>query len=319
MKLKDLKGGSLSTTELHEINGVRYIKKRINLVKEREYGFVRWYSQLKKIQRYSVEFPNLFPKIIDVSYETNDAILTLEYMEGFKDIKTILSEDNLSEKQIIKMVDAVWLAFGNLHSKKYPPVIGAPKLYYKEEVRQKLNDALHNDEFLEFFKNGVYDYNGQITHGIFSYMNEIENIFSELKLSTEEDIHGNPTLENILYSFEEDRVVFIDLYEESMIDSKFLDYAQVLQCSRSHYGYINDRNVFVQDSSVYHNLEVPKNFDTFSFYFETKLPNNWGQLISVLEATQFIRMLPFKCRAGELKKAKFFYVHACSLLSKALI
>ena len=53
MKLEDLKGGSLSTTELHEIDGVRYIKKRINLVKEREYGFVRWYSQLKKIQRYS--------------------------------------------------------------------------------------------------------------------------------------------------------------------------------------------------------------------------------------------------------------------------
>ena len=74
MKLEDLKGGSLSTTELHEIDGVRYIKKRINLVKEREYGFVRWYSQLKKIQRYSVQFPNICPKIIDVSYETNARI-----------------------------------------------------------------------------------------------------------------------------------------------------------------------------------------------------------------------------------------------------
>ena len=318
MKIKDLKGGSLSNTELHEIDGVHYTKKRINLVKEREYGFVRWYSQLKKIQRYSVDFPNLFPKIIDVSYETNDAILTLEYMEGFRDIKTILSENNLTEEQIIKIVNAVWSAFGNLHSKKYQPIIGAPKLYYKEEVRQKLNDALHNDEFLEFFKNGVYEYHGQITHGIFSYMNELENIFSELKLSTEENIHGNPTLENMLYSFEEDRVVFIDLYEESMIDSKFLDYAQVLQCSRSYYGYINDHDVVVQGSSVYHNLKVPKNFDTFSFYFETKLPNNWTKLISVLEATQFIRMLPFKCRAGEINKAKFFYVHACNLLSKVL-
>ena len=157
MKLEDLKGGSLSTTELHEIDGVRYIKKRINLVKEREYGFVRWYSQLKKIQRYSVEFPNICPKIIDVSYETNDAILTLEYMEGFRDIKTILSEDKLNEEQIIKIVDAVWSAFDIIHSKKYPPIAGAPMLYYKEEVRQKLDDALHDYKFLEFFKNSVYE------------------------------------------------------------------------------------------------------------------------------------------------------------------
>ena len=318
MKLEDLKGGSLSTTELHEIDGVRYIKKRINLVKEREYGFVRWYSQLKKIQRYSVQFPNICPKIIDVSYETNDAILTLEYMEGFRDIKTILSEDKLNEEQIIKIVDAVWSAFDILHSKKYPPIAGAPMLYYKEEVRQKLDDALHDHQFLEFFKNSVYEYNGQITHGIFSYINELENIFSELELPTEENIHGNPTLENMLYSFEEDRVVFIDLYEESIIDSKFLDYAQVLQCSRSYYGYINDRDVVVKQSSVSHNLKAPKNFDTFNFYFEAKLPNNWIKLIDVLEATQFIRMLPFKCRAGEVHKAKFFYVHACNLLGKVL-
>jgi hypothetical protein len=164
----------------------------------------------------------------------------------------------------------------------------------------------------------VYEYNGQIAHGIFSYINELENIFSELKLPTEENIHGNPTLENMLYSFKEDRVVFIDLYEESMIDSKFLDYAQVLQCSRSHYGYINDREVKIEGSSVSHNLKAPKNFDIFSFYFETKLPNNWIKLINVLEATQFIRMLPFKCRAGEVDKAKFFYVHACNLLGKVL-
>ena len=51
------------------VDDVLYIKKKINLVKEREYGFVRWYSQLKKIQKYSSDFPDLFPKIIDVSYE----------------------------------------------------------------------------------------------------------------------------------------------------------------------------------------------------------------------------------------------------------
>ena len=39
-------------------------------------------------------------------------------------------------------------------------------------------------------------------------------------------------------------------------------------------------------------------------------------IVDVFEATQFIRMLPFKVLAGEIDKAKFFYVHACYLLSK---
>jgi hypothetical protein len=40
------------------------------------------------------------------------------------------------------------------------------------------------------------------------------------------------------------------------------------------------------------------------------------QTINILEATQFIRMLPFKCAAGEFDKAKYFYLHACHLLNK---
>ena len=40
--------------------------------------------------------------------------------------------------------------------------------------------------------------------------------------------------------------------------------------------------------------------------------------IDLLEASQFIRMLPFKCAAGEYQKAKYFYVHACQLFDKVL-
>jgi hypothetical protein len=138
-------------------------------------------------------------------------------------------------------------------------------------------------------------------------------------LIQEENIHGNPTLENILYSFEEDRVVFIDVYDESMIDSRFLDYAQVLQCSRSHYGFINDNDVHVGGNvvSTTYELQIPKNFETFNYHFESEIAEpRTKQIVDVFEATQFIRMLPFKVLAGDIDKAKFFYVHACYLLNK---
>lgn len=315
MKITQLKGGSLSSTLLHENGNAKFVRKIINTKDNREYGYVRWYTQLKKLQRLAET--GLFPKILNVNYADNSAYFDIDYLEGYRDIKTILAEDTLTESQIEKIHDAMMRAFDNLHRKMYIPNPGGSKLYFKEEVTQKLSDAFKYPTFYNFYELGTFntfEYNGQITHGIQNFLPELRNFFDEMKLITEENIHGNPTLENMMYSFEEDKVMFIDPYEESIIDSRLLDYSQVLQCSRSHYGYINDRSVIVNGSSVSHNLDIPNNLKVFNKIFESHLEHK--QIIDVLEATQFIRMLPFKCAAGEFDKAKFFYVHACHLLSK---
>ena len=59
-----LKGGSLNNTYLIHSDNFSYIRKSVSLVENREYGFQRWYSQLKKLQRYSVLYPELFPKVL---------------------------------------------------------------------------------------------------------------------------------------------------------------------------------------------------------------------------------------------------------------
>jgi len=310
-----LKGGSLSRT--YRLPQYDLVGKEIVRDKNREYGFVRWYSQLKKLQRYNTQYPNLFPKVLGVNVDEEKATFKIEYMEGFRDIKNILANDTLTDEQIFRISQAVWKGLNQLHSVTHDPIPGAGKLYFEEEVLQKLNDALAIPEFAEFYAHGTYEYDGKIVHGIGNSMMDLENFFKELTLIQEENIHGNPTLENILYSFEEDRVVFIDVYDESMIDTRFLDYAQVLQCSRSHYGFINDNKVDIGSISVTHRLEIPKNFETFNYHFESGITEpRTKEIVDVFEATQFIRMLPFKVLAGDIDKAKFFYVHACYLLSK---
>ena len=310
-----LKGGSLSRT--YRLPQYDLVGKEIVRDKNREYGFVRWYSQLKKLQRYNTQYPNLFPKVLGVNVDEEKATFKIEYMKGFRDIKTILSNDTLTDEQIFRISQAVWKGLNQLHSVTHDPISGAGKLYFEEEVLQKLNDALAIPEFAEFYAHGTYEYDGKIVHGIGNSIHDLENFFSELTLIQEENIHGNPTLENILYSFEEDRVVFIDVYDESMIDTRFLDYAQVLQCSRSHYGFINDNEVLIGGISATHTLEIPKNFETFNYHFESGITEpRTKEIVDVFEATQFIRMLPFKVLAGDIDKAKFFYVHACYLLSK---
>jgi hypothetical protein len=318
MKTILLKGGSLSSTYHCTTIGEEFVRKTIDRAVNREYGFVRWYSQLKKLQRYNTQYPNLFPKVLRSGVSNDEPYFDLEYLDGFQDIKTILTEQTLSEYQIAAMSEAVWKGFNQLHSVKHKSNLYTGGLYYKEEVEQKLNDALKFDSFKQFYDAGTYSLGTEIVHGMNNYLHELENFFNELRLEEEENIHGNPTLENIMYSFKENRIVFIDVYEESIIDTKYLDYAQVLQCSRSHYGIINDNRVYIDDFHLYTEVHDTHNFELFNQHFTSKLPEDKKQLIDILEATQFIRMLPFKLLAGETDKAKYFYVHACKLFARAL-
>lgn len=316
MNIIKLKGGSLSSTYHYVDQNI--IRKKVSLKQNREYGFVRWYSQLKKLQRYNTMYPGLFPQVLNVSFDENTAYFDIEYMKGYKDLKTIFSEKELSNNQIEKIKNALFDAFEKLHYTTYDSNKGAPYLYYKEEVLQKIHDSAVSSDFESFYNaRDTYELNGEIIHSLKNYLNEIENFFKELTFIEEETIHGNPTLENTLYSFDENRIIFVDPYEESIVDSRFLDYSQVLQCSSSYYGFINDRKVSVRDNILSFDESIPTNFKTFNDAFMSEFGDSRTiQIIKVFEATQFIRMLPFKIRALDSDKAKYFYVHACKLFGE---
>lgn len=308
-----LKGGSLSSTWYHD-GPSPFVRKEISTKLNREYGYVRWYSQLKKLQRYNKLYPDLFPKVLEVGSNDDTAYFDLEYLRGFRDVKSVLVDQSVSEE---KLVNAIWKAFDQLHSTTFATATGLTGLYCQEEVKQKLIDACKFDAFAQFNKHDTFVYFDSTVPNLMSFIDRVSDYLNNVRLYTESHTHGNPTLENMMYSPSEDRVMFIDLYEESIIDSDHLDVSQVLQCSNSYYGYINDRTVNVSDNKVWHTLYIPESFVRFNQLFMTSLEKRGFdmKLLGVLEATQFIRMLPFKCAAGEIDKAKFFYVHACYLMN----
>ena len=317
-----LKGGSLSSTYLCELNGKKFVRKLVHLDKDREYGFVRWYSQLKKMQHYNSVIPGVFPEIIQAGYldSTNSAYFDLEFMDNYTDIKTLFSQHKYEFDTIKKITHAFCDSLDKIHNNKLSKIAHISNLYFREEIEQKLFDAAKHASFNEFFKYETYFYNGERIEGINKYFDKLRFFFEQLTLDSEEMIHGNPTLENALYSFNDNKVVFIDPYEESIIDSKLLDYSQVLQCSNSGYGYINDRNPSVYDNFVKNNLKLPKSFSIFNnIFIDRNITKNTEKTINILEASQFIRMLPFKCATGDIEKAKFFYVHACYLIQKQFL
>lgn len=316
----ELRGGSLNSTRLHIDGDHKFVRKTISTEANREYGYVRWYSQLKKLQRINALCPGLVPKLYDIGVSDEGAYFDIEYIEA-KDIKTIFREDSLAIEQVDDMHIALWMAFDRLHSNAYKPNKGSLKLYFQEEVLQKLNDARQFPEFEEFFQINNYEHLGQPIKGLKDRLDKFSKLF-DIEIDSECYVHGNPTLENILYSPEKKRIVFIDLYEEGIIDSKFMDYSQVLQCSNSHYGMHNDATISVLGNVTTSNAIIPENLLYFNEHFHDQLKVYYRQqqrfLIKLFEATQFFRMLPFKCHAGNIEGAKFFYAHACNLVNSLL-
>jgi len=300
-----LKGGSLNSTSLHVNEKHTFVRKLISTKANREYGYVRWYSQLKKLQRYNELFSGLVPKVLDAGINEEGAYFDIEYIDN-KDIKTLFKKGLIKDVEALNV--ALWSAFSTLHSNTYTPTTNSLMLYYKEEVEQKINDARQFPEFEKFFKTIDVDYN------------KFKELFNQ-PITSECYVHGNPTLENILYDPNTNKITFIDLYEEGIVDSKFADYSQVLQCSNSYYGLINDSNAYMDGNSPIYTHTVPTALKTFNELFISEIniryPNEY-KLVKLFEATQFFRMLPFKCHAGDINKAKIFYKHATNLVNELI-
>lgn len=314
-----LKGGSLNSTCLHVDGDRKFVRKTISTLANREYGYVRWYSQLKKLQRFNQLIPQHVPRVLDAGVCAEGAFFDIEYIDA-KDIKTLFKENLLNEHQTEQMHEQLWQAFDKLHTHTYWPNLSSLKLYFQEEVLQKINDARQFPEFEQFYQLDQYVHWGETVSGIKNKIDKVSKLFDQT-ISVEGYVHGNPTLENILYS-ERDGIVFIDLYEEGIVDSKFMDYSQVLQCSSSYYGILNDSVLRVDGNVTSFDAKFPKNLLYFDQLFNAELENRCSEqeylLVRLFEATQFFRMLPFKCHAGNIEAAKFFYAHACALVNKLL-
>jgi len=308
-----LKGGSLNSTCLHENSMGKFVRKKIATDKNREYGYVRWYSQLKKLQRYNSMFPGFVPKVLDAGVNDNEAYFDIEYIDGI-DIKTLFKNNLIDDVE--KLNQSLWEAFDLIHHRSYSPLRSSLMLYFMEEVEQKLHDALEFPEFRDFYMMDVYEYRGETFRGMIGQHDKFKKLFNR-DITSEGYVHGNPTLENILYNTDTNKITFIDLYEEGIVDSRYSDYSQVLQCSNSHYGLINDSIVTINDNQIMSDYIIPDKLAEFNSLFIENIEDNTS-LVMLFEATQYFRMLPFKCHSGNISHAKFFYGYGCYLVNKLL-
>jgi len=313
MIIQKLKGGSLSSTYLIEIDSNRFVRKEVSLIKDRVYGFQRWYSQLKRIQRYSVQFIDLFPAIYEYGKIDNTAYFDMQYFENSITAHEFLIKC-VDEEKINRFFTNLVSIMKNMYSVDIKSSQKIVDLYIYEEVEQKLKDA-ECDEFNNFLKNEYIIFNGEEVKSFIYCLDEFKNLFRDNYTNpTETYTHGNLTLENILYDVDNDKIYYIDAYEENIIDSKLADYSQILQSCNSKYEVFNDLVPRIIGNEVTIDIINYYGLNYFNDLFNNYIKDENLIVIKLLEISQFLRMLPFK---KEISKDHmiFFYSLASKLFN----
>ena len=262
----------------------------------------------------------MFPELLDAGVEGEQAFFDLEFIDGSLNAKEYLSSEG-SVSEVTKLTGLILQAAEWMHSHEtFKSYSGALQLYFAEEVRQRLRDALGHAPFREFCEQPEIIVDGLTCNSLLRNLGWLEEAFSGLTPPPECFTHGNMTLENILYVPDSGRLVFVDPYDENVIDCREAEYSQVLQCCSSHYGIINDGEVIADGASVSFLGQVPRSLTIFRDLFvenlEKRLTPSTLRLVRLLEASQFTRMLPFKVAAGHIDKAKYFFGVASSLVDR---
>ena len=306
-----LKGGSLAGTYLVESTSEKYVRKEIRTDQHREYGYQRWYSQMKRLQRYQALFPGLFPSILRTGFDDDVAFFDMEFLEGAVNCHDYLCTVQ-GHKEVAEVLHAVVDCMNRMHSVVLPSSTEALDLYVQEEVRGKIADCLLDEEFKKFYDHETIIFNNEEILSIGSVMNEYLGFGKKNYITPVESFtHGNITLENMMYNPTEKRIYFIDPYDENIIDNIYNEYSQILQSSSSHYELYNHATPVIKGNNVEVNIEIPTGISVFNTMFtegfmKDTLTSEEIAVTRFFEISQFMRMLPFKLHVDRNKMFLFY-------------
>ncbi len=304
-------GGSLSGTYLClPKNAPPFVRKDASLKLNREYGFQRWYSQLKRLQRYENLFPGLFPRLLDYGIDGELAYFDIEYItDSVTAHQFLMTTDDTGA--VDRLLRALLETMDQMHRIALPSTSGPIHLYIHEEIEQRIDACLENERFRSFIAPGYVFFNGLRVPGLVSVLDEYKSMSAQYYRNTTETFtHGNLTLENVLYQPAENRIVFIDPYEENVIDSVLAEYSQIYQSSNSLYELYNAQVPRILEHGVELHAEPSvglAHFNTcFTDFVRSKHDAYDFTMIKLLEISQYARMLPFKLQIDQ-DKMLFFY------------
>jgi hypothetical protein len=310
--VKELKGGSLSKTVVISDGQRLLVRKYISSIENREYGLVRWQSQIRRLQTLRNHLGENVITIESMGVDGSFFYYDMPFYENALNCSELL-EDSKSDVDLASEISQLLTRMSQI---SFGTVAGSVSVYLSGEVLHPLRNALDRLLLVQ----------GDIFSNIKGMKQEIECAIDlvlilikryENKKIIENLTHGNLTLENILWDKDSKKLILIDPYSETYTESLCVDISQIAQSSLSGYEYII-KNELYNDPSIqdYPYTSIPKKTKLFGNEILNLVSQfDWfdDDLYHIMYASQFIRMFPFKMHVNT-GQAYFFLMHGVRLL-----
>lgn len=287
--VKTLHGGSFAQVFLIELDGMKRVRKFIEKRPETTFHvdvLRRQYEDMKRLEFYS---PKLVPKML-CSVETSDEYYyDMEYMEGYVELNSCSNETITSviNKVFTMLCRDVYVYKGPVDGKKWMDSYVSEKIKAKYKTIEAFSPLFYramNDAFVMI--------NGTSYKGLCHYF-ATEDL-SEHVPTTLSPIHGDMTLNNILYNPSNDDVRLIDPAGSRFVDAIELDMSKLLQdvVSKVHTWPSRGKLVTCNEAGEFTiPADLMENDTTFDF-----VANLYGRSVKTANfylATHLIRMIPY--------------------------
>ena len=247
--VKNFKGNSFSSTYLLAQNGKLFVRKYIIKTPNTLEHYEKLKRQCDDLKRFYFYNPTLVPKILNDTDTQFDYYVDLEYLDGHKQLDTYdkNTQKNVLNNLIDILADTVYCYKKKNDSHNSHDFIIHffdtkiyPKLKQFEQECDIMNYLINNDT-ITINKRSYYGY---------------RNILQKLDITnfnTEwiHPIHGDLTLENIMYNDITGDIKLIDMDGSRYVDSCYFDLGKIFQSIVSHYHEWHNIENIIHNKSIY--------------------------------------------------------------------
>lgn len=288
-----LKGGSFASVYLIEKDGKKIVRKYIYKSSENQIHYETLRRQFDDLNRFSYYSPGITPKMLGCYESENDFYYDMEYLDSYQELSHF-SKDTIQRvvPQVMKRLSQ------DIYCYKKP--IDAHN-WYQQFLQEKIYPKYAflrglGADHREVLDSKTLRINGIEVPGLVDYFSQA---IPHWLLPTEvSPIHGDLTLENILYNESTQDFRLIDTSGSRYVDVKEMDLSKLLQSLVAKYETWDTREWLVKkiDVGIY---EVPTDlldysFEDLRFVFESyDVPEQMFHKALFFLSTYLIRMTPF--------------------------
>ena len=287
--IKKLKGGSFANTYLIEKDNIYIVRKYIEKTKNLEVHVNTLKRQYDDIKRFSYYSPNLVPKIYRSGENESEFYYDMEYLDGYSELSHFSTDiiNNVTLRVLNVLYSDIYSYSKTINGKIWLSEFIDEKIIPKYKYLESINSSFYN-----IINSDSITINGKVVSGLKKLFSTINN--TELYPDTISPIHGDLTLENILYNSDLDTFKLIDMSGSRYVDIKEMDYAKLLQSLMAKYEkWINLSHINIEETNNSFTIDpiyIDINKESFTFLFKSE--KLFKRSVFML-GTYFIRMIPF--------------------------